>query len=312
MRAVWALPAVLAACYGPSVHSGAPCGPSGLVCLADRCLPPGTNIDDASVDDAAIEDAADASTATGDAPADAPPVLGPWGTPVVLSTGISSETDPSMTFDRKTIVFMSEATDDLYIATRATATGTALTSTALTALNSTAVDKSPEISPDGSTIYFVSNRAGNYDVYRSTLSGGVWSSPTLLADLSTAGEETDVAVSPDGLIAAVIDNDTTNILSIYTRATTAQPFGPGVAHPELTVGTDIAAPTITNGGNVIYFHAGGTRDIYIATKKGNGTYTTPVLVTELNTVDRDASPFVLQDDKHMIFERTSDLYETAR
>jgi hypothetical protein len=297
------------------VQSGAPCGPNGecpssLVCISDRCLPPGTVVDDASTDiDAADHDA---STATADAAIDAPPMLGPWGTPVLLSTGISSETDPSMTFDRRTIVFMSESTDDLYIATRATPTDTALTSTALTALNSTSTDKSPEISPSGTTIYFVSNRAGNYDVYRSTLSGTVWSAPALQSELSTAGDESDVAISPDGLTAIVVDNEATNRFLIHTRASTAVPFGAGVYHPELAVSADATGPSLTNGAAIVYLHAGGTRDIYVAYKKGNGTYTTPVPVTELNTVDRDAAPFVSQDDKHMIFERTSDLYESSR
>jgi Tol biopolymer transport system component len=316
MRYAWGNTVALAACYSPAAHPGAPCGPngecpSGLTCIAHHCVAPGTGTDDAAID-ADPDGMIDGSMVAVDAPIDAPPMLGPWGTPVVLSTGISSETDPSFTSDRLTVVFMSEATDDIYIGTRATTTATTLTATLLAEVNSTGVAKSPEISPDGLTLYFVSDRGGNFDVYRSTKSGGVWSAPALLADLSTAGEETDVAISPDGLTAVVVDNDTVNTAIIHTRASTAQPFGAGVAHPELTVGDDFGAPTITNGGNVIYFHAGATRDIYVATKQANGTYTTPVLVSELDTANRDAAPFVSQDNKHMMFERESDLYETSR
>ena len=310
----WALIAAsCGACYGPSVTAGAPCGPgeqcpSGLECRDNVCVLPGsqTSGDAAPPDDAAV----DATPLVTDALPDAPP-LGAWGAPVLLATGVSSETDPAMTLNRLTIVFASEATDDLYIATRATPTGTALTSTALAVLNTASDEKAPEISPDGLTIYFSSNRGGNYDIYRSTFST-VWSPPALMSELSTAGNESDFAISHDGLTAVVIDNDTVNRFLIHTRASTAQPFGNGVHHPELTVGTDPSAPTVTNNGDVIYFHTGTTRDLYIATRKLDGNYTTAVPVTELNSASRDAAPFVLQDDRHMLFERESDLYETSR
>jgi Tol biopolymer transport system component len=307
----WALIAALCgACYGPAVTPGAPCGPneqcpSGLECRDNICVLPGSQ----SGGDAAPPDDAAADAVT-DAPPDAAP-LGAWGAPVLLATGVSSETDPAMTLNRLIIVFASEATDDLYIATRATPTGTTLTATALTPLNTASDEKAPEISPDGLTIYFTSNRNGSYDVFRSTFST-VWSGPVLMSDLSTAGDESDFAISPDGLTAVVIDNDTVNRFLIHTRASTAQPFGNGVHHPELMVGTDPSAPTVTNNGDVIYFHTGATRDLYVATRKPDGNYTTAVPVTELNSGGRDAAPFVLQDNRHLLFERDSDLYETSR
>lgn len=306
--------ALLAACYGPSTSPGAPCGPSGecpsgLVCIADRCVLPGTPDHDAppGPDDAGT----DASTITGDAAPDAPPPLGPWGTPVDLDFTVGSETDPSMTQDRLTLVFMSEADDDLYIATRATPTGT-FTATELTELNSSAKEKSPEISPDGKTIYFVSERltAGDYDVYRSTFTTS-WQPPVRIAELS-GGDASDIAISPDGLTAVVTDLDATDRFRIHTRASTSVAFGAGTVHPELSGPENIAAPTITNGGAVIYFHAGGTRDIYTATRMANGTYTTPVKADDLSTTVRDACPFVLQDNRHMVFEREADLYEVSR
>jgi Tol biopolymer transport system component len=309
----WALSAALCgACYGPAVTPGAPCGPneqcpSGLECRNNVCVLPGSSGDDAAAPDDAMVDATQLVT---DATPDAAP-LGAWGTPALLTTGVSSETDPSMTLNRLTIAFSSEATNDLYLGTRGTPNATTLTATALAVLNSASDEKAPEISPDGLTIYFTSNRSGNYDIYRSTFST-VWSPPALMSDLSTAGDESDFAISPDGLTAVVIDNGTANRFLIHTRGSTAQPFGGGVHRPELTVGTDPSAPTITNNGDVIYFHTGTTRDLYVATRKPDGTYTTAVPVTELNTGSRDAAPFVLQDNRHLLFERSSDLYETAR
>jgi Tol biopolymer transport system component len=179
-------------------------------------------------------------------------------------------------------------------------------------VDSTATEKSPELSADGTTLYFATNRGGNYDIYVSKLVGTVWSTPLIDGALSTAGNESDIAISPDGLTAAIVENVTANHISIATRASTALPFGTPVVHTELEVTTDIAAPTITNGGAIIYFHVGATRDIYRALRKGNGMYATPSPVTELNTAGRDAAPFVSADDKYMLFERSGDIYETSR
>jgi hypothetical protein len=313
--ACWLL-AVLTACYGPAASTGVACGPgdacpSGQECRAGVCVPIGTPFDAAPTDDAAGDAPADATMVTIDAPPDAPPVLGPWGTPTEIEVTIGGETDPSITQDRLTMVLISEDDDDIYIGTRANVTQD-FTFTELAAVNSSSGDKSPEISADGLTLYFVSSRGGDYDVYRSTFTTQ-WSPPVLVPELSTDEDDSDLAISPDGLTAAVVTNTATNIIRIHTRASTAVPFGAGVDHPEMTLGlTDPGAPTITNGGAIVYLHVGSTRDIYMATRKMDGTYNLAVAVPELNTGSRDAAPFVLGDNKYMLFERSSDIYETSR
>ncbi|HEY5926663.1 MAG TPA: hypothetical protein VIV11_33485 [Kofleriaceae bacterium] len=317
MRHLWALSVALAACYGPSVSPGAPCGPngecpSGLQCIAGTCQPPGTVLDDAPPldDDAEI----DGSMVVADAAIDANPIYVPWGTPIKLDSlelATTGETDPSVSMNRLAAMLVSDSPDEITECARGALTDT-FTCATLTAVNSSAEDKSPELSADGSTLYFVSNRAGNFDVYMSSKTGGVWATPALVTQLSTASEDSDLAISPDGLTAVVLSNGSSNRFTLHARASTALPFGAGVAHAELEVTSDIGAPTITNNGNVIYFHAGGTRDLYMATRKPNGTYNSPAPVTELNTSGRDAAPFVSANDKYMIFERDSDIFETSR
>jgi len=315
MRFCWPLAVVLAGCYGPTVHPGAPCGPSGecpsnLECISGMCLPPGTLLDDAqSLDDASI----DSSMVTFDAPADADPSYVPWGMPIEIPSlnAISgmSEDDPSFTLNRLTVIETSSSPEDLYECIRP-AIGQAFACTAIAALNSAMAEVSPEISPDGVTLYFVSNRAGTDDVYTSTKGVGGWAAPTLVTQLSTTGSnEGDVAIAPDGLLAVVEHG---GHFGFHTRASTALPFGAGTDHNELAVAANIAAPSITNGGAIIYFHAGTTRDLYVARRMGNGNYTTPSPVTELNTAGRDAAPFVSADDKYMMFERDGDIFETSR
>jgi hypothetical protein len=320
MRSGWLLAAVLAACYEPTLHEGAPCGPgascpTGQECRAGTCYFVTTPAD-ANLFGDAIE--LDGSMITTDAPPDGAPYVA-WSTPVeltTLETVYDGEDDPSITTDLKTVAMKGSVNgtsdDDLLICTRATAMTDAFTCTPLTALNSTSTESSPEISADGKTIYFVSDRttAGNGDVWVSTEVGGVWSTPTMDAALS-AGDVGDLAISPDGLTALIHHGGT---FYIRTRTSTAAGWSSEVAHSEIavTAGSE-TAPTITNGAQTVYFHAGATRDIYVTHRNANGTFQTPTAVTELNmTATRDAAPFVSQNDKYMIFERDYEILETSR
>jgi hypothetical protein len=323
MGARWLGAVVLvAACYSPAVHPGAPCGPgdscpSGLVCEANVCVVPGTGSAMPDAWDMVLDTPPDTSSATPmDAPADGTPAYVPWGTPAVIASlnAISGqgEDDPTFTSNKLTVIETSNSPDDLYECTRP-AIGQAFTCTIITVLNSTSDDRSPEISADGLTLYFTSNRSGTNQAYTSTKVNGLWTTPVLNTQLSASGSPGDIAISPDGLT-AIVDEDaaTQNHFIMYTRASTTATWANPVTHTELEVTTDIAAPSITNNGAVIYFHAGGTRDIYTAKRMANGTYTTPVPVTEPNTASRDAAPFVSADDKYMMFERAGDIYETSR
>jgi hypothetical protein len=319
MKYGWIIAALLAACYQPTLHEGAPCGPgascpTGQECRAGTCYFTTTPAD-ANLFGDAIE--LDGSMITTDAPPDGPPYVA-WSTPVeltTLETPDDGEDDPSITADLKTVVMKASVNgtsdDNLQICTRATAMTDGFTCTALTALNSTSIESSPEISADGKTIYFVSDRttAGNGDVWVSTLANNVWSAPTMDAPLSS-GDVGDLAISPDGLTALVQHGGT---FYIHTRSSTTAPWGSEVVHNELLVSSTPTAPTITNGAQTVYLHAGSPRDIYISHRNANGTFQPPTLVTELNmTATRDAAPFVSQNDKYMIFERDYEIFETTR
>ncbi|HUS27439.1 MAG TPA: hypothetical protein VMZ53_02990 [Kofleriaceae bacterium] len=329
MRSGWLLAAGLAGaigaagaagCYQPTLHEGAPCGegatcPSGQECRAGTCFFTSTPAD-ANLFGDAIE--LDSSMITVDAPPDGPPYIA-WGTPVELTTlelAEDAEDDPSVTTNKLTIVLSAKIVAapndrDLYIGTRSAMTDSFVV-TPLTVLNATpSGETSGEISADGSTLYFVSDRvtAGDGDVYVSTQTGGVWAAPTLVPQLSV-GNVNDIAISPDGLTAVIVHG----AFYVHTRASTTAAWSAGVAHSELTTGLASAtAPTITNGAQTIYFHAGATRDVYTSHRNANGTFPTATPVAELNTTaSRDAAPFVSQTDNYMIFERDYDIFETTR
>lgn len=320
MRYAWGITVALfalGACYSPSANPGAPCGPAGecpsdLECQGGVCLPPGSLTADAAVGGG--DGDIDAPAVATDASSDGNTMLAPWGTAseiLSLETPGTNETDPTISMNRLTAVLATASADDLYLCTRA-AIGANFSCSVFAAVSSGATEKSPDLSANGSTLYFATNRGGTYDIYVSRLTGTTWSLPVLDDALSTAADESDVSISPDGLTAAIVENGTTNHIAIATRASTAVPFGSPVVHAELEVTADIAAPTITNGGAVLYFHAGGTRDLWMAVRKQNGTYDAPAPVAELNTAGRDAAPFVSADNKYMLFERDGDIYETSR
>jgi len=310
MRRLAVIALVAAGCYRPEPSPGAPCPtgecPTGQRCIAGTCRADGEpGLDGAPAVDAGL----DAPQA--DAPVDAPPA---WSAPVPIP-GVNSgaaEDDPSVTADRRTIVFTSARAgglglEDIYLGTRAT-TADAFAVTALTAINSAMRESSPEISADGNTIYFTSDRGGNFDVYVTTRSGASWSAPQPVPALNTTSGETDVAISPDGRTALVARS--TGVY-VATRSSTGAAFGTPLLAPILDVTGDVAAPTLTDGAASVYLHGGAIRDLYVAHRDG-ATFTTPAPIAELNTASRDAAPFIAADGTRLWFERAGELYESTR
>jgi hypothetical protein len=313
--------ALLGGCYGPSANPGAPCStegtcPTGQECRSGWCFAESAPHD---ADEQVLDEADPPPDAEIDAIGIDASTYVPWGTPVELTsleTAGSGESDPSFTADRMTAVLTADtgASDaEIYLATRTALTDTFLPAL-LTDVNSTGFDdKSPEISADGKTLYFTSDRSGSDEIYISTYTTS-WSAPIIANDLSSAQSDGDLAISPDGLTAVVTRESGTKGFYFYTRAATTDAFSGATIHSELNIaGTGVASPTITNRGEVIYFHAGATRQLYRAQKKGNGTYTMPMPVSELDVAAvRCAAPFVVQTDDYMVFEKASDIFETSR
>lgn len=303
----FAILVLLVGCYSPSVMPGAPCStegtcPSGLMCIADRCLlgPEGS--------DGALDSPADAvSDASIDAMVDALPNA-MWSVPTLVP-GVntsSTESDPTFTTNRLLIAFT--RSNEIYFGVRASVND-AFSVVIGTALNSAGDERSPELSPDGLTIYFTSDRlvAGDEDIYTSTRSGTTWSAPTRVNEISTTGNgEADLAISPDGLTMVLIRSGD---FRRSTRATTADAWGAPLLISG-TFGTSATSPSLTTAGD-LYFHADSARNVYVARKQGTG-FGSPINVTELNTTGRDAAPFVAPDERHLMFERDGQIYEAFR
>lgn len=301
-----AILALLVGCYSPTVVPGSPCStdaecPNELRCIAQHCG--GTELPIDAALDGPI--AVDASPDSALPPRWSPPQLVPG-----VNSG-STESDPSITPDRLTIVFTStrlNGTEDIFIGTRAT-TADSFTAVPITVLNDpTADDHSPEISADGATLYFTSDRvaANNFDVYISTRSGAAWTAPTVVPQLTSASNDDDLAVSPDGLTAVVVRGSS---FFRSTRASTSAAWGTPVSIGSTVFGSSPAAPSLTATGD-LYLHAGAVRDLFVARRNGTG-FSTATPISELDTAGRDAAPFVTGDEKHLVFERDGQIYEST-
>jgi hypothetical protein len=301
MGRVWTL-LLVASCYQPSPAIGVECSPLGECPTGQMCVAGTCRIDDTGKDAAIVDD--------GPPPLDGP--LGPWSPPVPIP-GVdtnATEGDPSLTVNRLTICFTSDRNgdDDLFLGTRAT-TSEPFTVVALALVNSTGDDTSCEISADGSRLVFTSNRTNNnFDVYVSLRTNGEFQAANIVPELTSGSTESDLAISPDGLTVIL---SRSNDPFMATRETPTGAFTTPVRVPELDVVGSMAAPSLTDDASSVYLHAGNVRDLYVATRTPTG-FTMPEPITELNTSQREAAPFISADDRILVFERAGVLMESTR
>jgi hypothetical protein len=105
--------------------------------------------------------------------------------------------------------------DDLYESVRASTSDPWPTPVPVDALNTNAVEGSPQLSPDGLRVVFVSDRFGSSDLFiahRTDLSASFVVSP--IDELNTSDTESDPWLSGDGRI-LYFSADPTGVRQIY-------------------------------------------------------------------------------------------------
>lgn len=279
-----------AGCFAPQPPEGAPCGehggcPEGQICAAAVC----TAVDTFR-----------------------------WDPPRILSELDDPEgnQDPSVTADLLTIVWSSgrdggKGHGDIWMAHRGSLDEPFGDIHDVFAINSGADDTSPEIYPDGSAIFFTSDRGGDDDIWASVRdSDGAYGDPFRIDEVSRGDhDESELALTPDGLIAFVV-RDNHFFRSLRDSATSG--FGELVPIPELDIAADVASPTLGDHANVVYFHAGDPRQLYVSRLVPDGTYSPPILVRELDTDERNADPFITGDERHIVWNRGDQILESQR
>jgi len=173
-------------------------------------------------------------------------------TGVTLLPGVNTtnvEDRPVVTADGLTLFAESNASGVLHIysATRSSALADFSSLTAVSALNSNAIDGNPWVSADGLTVYLASTRAGSnagdFDIFKATRPNATtaFGTPTAVAELNMASTVDDAPVlSADGLeiffasTRGIVGTSARNDIWHAVRTSTADGFGAPTKVTELS------------------------------------------------------------------------------
>jgi hypothetical protein len=271
----------------------------------------------------------DAFTVTGD---ELP--TGPWGTPTAVPELASafSDDDPSITADRLELYFNSDRTGsaggDIWVIRRPSVSDPWSLPSNVAELNSTFMETTPKVSPDGLAIYFSSDRTGSLgsmDIWVSTRAtrSDPWTTPMHVPELCSIESDTGATVSASGKTIVISSlRDGTQDVYLATRAAVTDSWGTPMPIAELNTANYEADPDIARDERVFLFSSDrpggpGPGDIYISTRASSAVpFDPPLLIPELNTAGDEEDPFVTDDVRYILFssDRSGnfEIYEASR
>lgn len=236
----------------------------------------------------------------------------------------STERDPFLSVDEKTIFFFSDRTGnvngDVYTATRSSTSATFGTVSKFTAANTSAAESKMSMTDDG--LYFVvastlNGTTGSVDILDATRASAADNFSQLGRTYTTldctGADELDPFVTGNGLelyIAQTINGFQRIVRA--TRATRTVPFSAATLVTELDSGAGDADPTVSSDGRIIIFSsnrpgAGGSSNLWYATRSSNrGPFGTPKPVPGANSDNADGDPWLSQDGCRLYFSSTRD------
>ena len=191
----------------------------------------------------------------------------------------------------------------------------------LTGLNVSGEQWGANFSADGSTLFFSAVNGNSYGIYTATRPdrGTAFTATTLVTlGTYTSGSTTTPPVQPqtpflssDGLSLYFVANSTSGDgdtdIWVTTRATASGAFSSPRPFPSLNSAKDDARPWFSADDLTIYFASNrtgtqGDFDIWMATRTGRyATFSSPVVVTAVNSAYRDDSPFMTADGLTLYF-----------
>ena len=250
-----------------------------------------------------------------------------FGAPTKLATlsdPLANDDDPTLTDDLLEIYFLSDRGPDgyesIYVATRNAVTEPFGAPQLVTALDSTSIEQTAEVSGDGLTMYLSSGRAGGaggYDVYVTTRQSrtSAWAPPSRIAELSSPAN--DVGATPRSPLELVLTSDRDSSTADYdiyfaSRSSASEPWTLGPRLAELDDGATELTP-FPVGASGLWFVSdrSGNKELYFTT--GPPFVATPV--TSVNTAAQDEDPWLSPDGSRLFFasnrDGSFDLYEAA-
>jgi hypothetical protein len=185
-------------------------------------------------------------------------------------------------------------------------------------------DDDPALTPDLLELFFASSRPGGLggaDVWRSTRAAPSepWEPPTAVVELNTEAIETSVGLARDGLVIWISTDRPGGLggFDIWSAARPSRddPWSDPVPVPELNSPYDELARGTDRSGRHLYIASkrdteGGDFDLFVSSRTDlSAAWGTLEPITELNTPESDADPFLGADDLAIFF--TSDRAGTA-
>lgn len=229
--------------------------------------------------------------------------------PTALTALGEDNDDPSLSEDLRELYFNSKreggaGREDIWYATRATASAAWLAPEAARALNTSDRETGIALSPDGLTLWFSSDRPGGHgglDVYvaRRATRAEPFAQPTLVEELSQAGDDLVSAVDARGLtlyLARRDDEDDDYDLFVAERTSTSARF---VATPLSSLNSARAESDAFAVAGALLFTRDG--ELSIARRASDGTYLAPSPFDALNSADDDRDVWASDDLSYLMF-----------
>ena len=235
-----------------------------------------------------------------------------------------SEEEPTLPADELEIYF--ERNDDIWVASRTSASGSWSDPKRVAELNTSAAEEMPTISADGLTIFFSSTRKhpqalGNEDIFVATRSQrwGQWGNIAPVENVNSSAADRAGSVSPD-LMTIVYMSKRSGSAELYLaqRDAPTDPWSPPSLLPRTAPHTGDRSPWLGAAGTVLYFDSArpggkGTQDIWVATRGDtSASFGAPVPVTSLNSGGKEERPWLSLDMKTIYFSSGGEIVVARR
>jgi hypothetical protein len=253
---------------------------------------------------------------------------GPFGTavPVPGINTATDEDDPSLTGDQLELYFNSNRAggsggNDIWAATRMQINDPWGVPRAISELNTTGDDATPDISRDGLTLYWSAAGAGGAkDLWFATRPDrmSLWGPRQRIVELASPADEAGPATTPDALVLYFArDPSGTDDIYVSTRAAKNDPWGAAVTVTELDVAAVLDSEPFVNDSNtfILWYSArSGNNDLWSA-RRASPTlpWDAASPIGELNTTtNAEGDPWLSPDERVIYFARNNDLYMATR
>jgi hypothetical protein len=178
-----------------------------------------------------------------------------------------------------------------------------------TNINSSSIDFSPALSPDGQEFYFASLRGGNWDIWMSAKTAGQWGPAIAVTAINSTDTEMHPFVSSDGQKLYFTSNRTggTGGNDIYVSEWLGTEWGtPQLIPGDVNTASDENHPSITADGQELYFSSTRTAgyggpDIWMSQWTGSQWGIPYNLGNVVNSGDYDQFPAISGDGLHLAF-----------